>query len=343
MAFIQNDRCKIRFAGLLQLFILLLNHKRGDLMHSIAKNIKMIRKEKGWTQQQMADFLFVTRQTVSNWENGRAFPDLETFEQISEKLNIDSQYLLYGRLMEEKYRKLRALTFTTVGTALLFLFMIIEKLCYLFLSRISKYAGYYILGSGVGYGDFVVGIAMMFFVFPWSMVLLVNWAVADDYSVNAKFIKGCTNIFLSFMLLYSSYSMATNCIYTYRRYENVVIKAHQRLELTDNPSGFWRYREGSLEFIASGYAYNIAYIDDGDKDTQDFIDHLINSQALRIARFDIDSSPAQSLISRNYIKSTPAVIIGIMGNYEVLEGYEEISSKLEAKIHNYKMHNIFFY
>ena len=39
-------------------------------MHSIAKNIKMIRKEKGWTQQQMADFLFVTRQTVSNWENG---------------------------------------------------------------------------------------------------------------------------------------------------------------------------------------------------------------------------------------------------------------------------------
>ena len=83
-------------------------------MHSIAKNIKMIRKEKGWTQQQMADFLFVTRQTVSNWENGRAFPDLETKEQICKKLDIDSQYLLYGRLMEEKYRKLRALTFTTV-------------------------------------------------------------------------------------------------------------------------------------------------------------------------------------------------------------------------------------
>ena len=312
-------------------------------MHNIAKNIKMIRKEKGWTQQQMADHLFVTRQTVSNWENGKSFPDLETIEQISEKLDIDSQYLLYGKLMEEKYRKLRALTFTTVGTALLFLFMIIEKLCYLFLSRISKYAGYYILGSGVGYGDFVVGIAMTFLVFPWSVVLLANWAVADDYSVNAKFIKGCTNIFLSFMLLYSSYSMTTNCIYTYRRYENVVIKAHQRFELTDNPSVFWRYREGSLEFIASGYAYNIAYIDDGDEDTQEFINHLISSQALRIARFDIDSSPAQSLISQHYIKSTPAVVIGTMGNYEVLEGYEEISSKLETKIHNYKMHNIFFY
>ena len=27
-------------------------------MHSIAKNIKMIRKEKGWTQQQLADLLF---------------------------------------------------------------------------------------------------------------------------------------------------------------------------------------------------------------------------------------------------------------------------------------------
>ena len=86
-------------------------------MHSIAKNIKMIRKQKGWTQQQMADFLFVTRQTVSNWENGRALPDLETIEQISEKLGVDSRYLLYGKLTEEKYRKLNSLTVTLVMTA----------------------------------------------------------------------------------------------------------------------------------------------------------------------------------------------------------------------------------
>ena len=70
-------------------------------MHNIAKNIKMIRKEKGWTQQQMADHLFVTRQTVSNWENNKSFPDLETIEQISEKLGIESQYLIYGKFTEK--------------------------------------------------------------------------------------------------------------------------------------------------------------------------------------------------------------------------------------------------
>ena len=61
----------------------------------------MIRKEKGWTQQQMADHLFVTRQTVSNWENNKSFPDLETIEQISEKLGIESKYLIYGKFTEK--------------------------------------------------------------------------------------------------------------------------------------------------------------------------------------------------------------------------------------------------
>jgi transcriptional regulator with XRE-family HTH domain len=66
-------------------------------MHIIAKNIKQLRQEKNWTQQEMADMLFVTRQTVSNWENGKALPDVETLLQIAEKLNIDVNDLVYGK------------------------------------------------------------------------------------------------------------------------------------------------------------------------------------------------------------------------------------------------------
>ncbi len=312
-------------------------------MYSIAKNIKMIRKKKGWTQQQMADFLFVTRQTVSNWENGRALPDLETIEQISEKLGVDSRYLLYGRLNEEKYRKLNSLTVTLVMTVLMFLFLIIEKISHKILSRISEYAGYYIFGAGVGYGDWNVNIMLSFFTVLWMIVLLFNWVVADSSAVVAKFIKGCTNIFLSAVLMYSAYSMVANCLYTYRRYQNVVIKAHQRYEMNDEPYGFFTYRHGSLESIASSYAYNLAYIDNNDLQTAEFMDYLVNSQALKISRFEADSDFAQWLIREHKVDTVPAVLIFDCGNVEVLEGYDEISLKLESKIHNYKMHNIFFY
>ncbi len=311
-------------------------------MHNIAKNIKMIRREKGWTQQQLADFLFVTRQTVSNWENGRALPDLETIEQVSEKLNIDSQYLLYGKLTEEKYRKLNALTVTIVMTALMFLFMLIEKFSYIALNRISEYAGYYIFESGIGYGDWVLSIMISFFAILWMFVLLVNWVVADSHSLLARFIKALTNLFLSVVMLYSAYSMVANCIYTYQRYQNVVVTDHQRFEMTDNPSGLITHRYESLEFLASADVNTIAYIDNNDMHTDEFMDCLINTQALKISRFDADSDFAKRLMWEHNFDTMPAVIIVTKGNFEILEGYEEISSKLETKIHNYKMHNIFF-
>ncbi len=75
-------------------------------MHIISKNIKALRLEHGWTQQEMADMLFVTRQTVSNWENGKALPDVETLLQIADKLDIDVNELVYGkRQPDEKVKR----------------------------------------------------------------------------------------------------------------------------------------------------------------------------------------------------------------------------------------------
>ncbi len=80
--------------------------KDGEVMHIIAKNIKRLRQARNWTQQEMADMLYVTRQTVSNWENGKALPDVETLLQIAEKLDIDVNELVYGkRKPDEKLQK----------------------------------------------------------------------------------------------------------------------------------------------------------------------------------------------------------------------------------------------
>ena len=86
----------------------------------------------------------------------------------------------------------------------------------------------------------------------------------------------------------------------------------------------------------------IAYIDNDDPQTDEFMEYLINSQALEVSRFPADGDFAKNLMWQYGIETVPAVIIVAQGNMEILEGYEEISSKLESKIHNYKMHNIFF-
>ena len=58
-------------------------------MRDIGKNLKQLRESKGLKQEQLAELLFVTRQTVSNYENGRSRPDIETLMKIAEILEIE--------------------------------------------------------------------------------------------------------------------------------------------------------------------------------------------------------------------------------------------------------------
>ncbi|MBV7391735.1 MULTISPECIES: helix-turn-helix domain-containing protein [Enterococcus] len=70
--------------------------------------IKERRKELGWTQQDFADKIFVTRQTISNWKNEKNFPDIPTLIQISDQLDLSLDYLLkedvnYMKKVEKDY------------------------------------------------------------------------------------------------------------------------------------------------------------------------------------------------------------------------------------------------
>ena len=44
---------------------------------SIGKTILNVRKEKGMSQEEFGELFHVTRQTVSNWENEKNYPDLK--------------------------------------------------------------------------------------------------------------------------------------------------------------------------------------------------------------------------------------------------------------------------
>lgn len=65
-------------------------------MSAVSRHIKKKRIQQGMTQDQLAEPLFVTRQTVSNWETGRSQPDIDTLVRIAEVLKTDANRLIYG-------------------------------------------------------------------------------------------------------------------------------------------------------------------------------------------------------------------------------------------------------
>ena len=62
----------------------------------LGKRITEIRKENNMTQEELAEKFHVTRQTISNWENGKSYPDVETLVHISNEFNVSLDMLMKG-------------------------------------------------------------------------------------------------------------------------------------------------------------------------------------------------------------------------------------------------------
>ena len=63
-----------------------------------AENLKKIRKDKGYTQEELAKKLNVVRQTVSKWEKGLSLPDVDILSKIANVLETDVNILLDGQI-----------------------------------------------------------------------------------------------------------------------------------------------------------------------------------------------------------------------------------------------------
>ena len=60
----------------------------------LADKIIELRKKKGWSQEQLAEQLDISRQSVSKWESGTSIPDLERIIKLSEIFSVSTDYLL---------------------------------------------------------------------------------------------------------------------------------------------------------------------------------------------------------------------------------------------------------
>lgn len=72
----------------------------------IADQIKSARIQKEYTQEQSAENLMVSRQTISNWENGKSLPDIVSIIRMSDLYDVSLDELLKGdKVLMEKIEK----------------------------------------------------------------------------------------------------------------------------------------------------------------------------------------------------------------------------------------------
>ncbi len=66
----------------------------------LADKIITLRKQQGWSQEQLADKLAVSRQSVSKWESGLSIPDLDKIIKMSSIFGVSTDYLLKDDITE---------------------------------------------------------------------------------------------------------------------------------------------------------------------------------------------------------------------------------------------------
>ena len=138
------------------------------------QQIKRVRNDHGLTQEEMANKLNVSRQTISSWENNRNLPDLELVVQIAEKFNLSVDELLTGENLKDKLvkdgkevtKQRLNRNIYLIGAGLMVLGLI------LFLIKANSVE--YVDAQGVLHENFYLIILGYFFILSGGIVILVN-------------------------------------------------------------------------------------------------------------------------------------------------------------------------
>ena len=69
----------------------------------LADKIIRLRKKNGWSQEELAEKMNVSRQAVSKWEGAQTVPDLGKVLQLSQLFGVTTDYLLKDEIEDEEF------------------------------------------------------------------------------------------------------------------------------------------------------------------------------------------------------------------------------------------------
>lgn len=72
---------------------------------NISNRIRELRKAKGISQEELAQYLGVSRQAISKWESEQSLPDIDKIISLSNFFEVSTDYLLKGTLPLNKMNK----------------------------------------------------------------------------------------------------------------------------------------------------------------------------------------------------------------------------------------------
>ncbi len=140
------------------------------------KFLQLLRKEKGLTQEELAEKTGVARRTVSRWETGSNMPDLDLLLELSDLYEVDLREILSGERKsecmneelketvlqvadyssEEKTRLLRRMHALFIAGLIGFVVFLVITL--LGLDTTAPYEGIGSFGLGIAFGMIILGV-----------------------------------------------------------------------------------------------------------------------------------------------------------------------------------------
>lgn len=133
------------------------------------EKLQELRKQKGLTQEQLAESLFVSRTAISKWESGRGYPNIESLKAIAKLFSLSIDELLSGEQLlclaeednKQKQKHFLDLVFGVLDiSALMFLFLpffaykadgLIHEVSLLSLTQTAPYLkiAYFVVAIGI--------------------------------------------------------------------------------------------------------------------------------------------------------------------------------------------------
>ncbi len=155
---------------------------------NIADRIREERKAKGMTQEELADRLGVSRQTIYKWENEMSYPDITNINNLCDIFDVTSDYLIRGIEDKKQARQIDAMIFAIIALGIDILALIIMTI------KASMYP---------------IGVSVLIrlpYIVPFvisHIIYLVGTRIADKKTViNAKKIYYTISVWIYFYWLY---------------------------------------------------------------------------------------------------------------------------------------------
>lgn len=122
---------------------------------NVSEQIRNHRKRIGISQEEMSEKIYVSRQTISSWENGKSYPDLQSLLLLSEIFSISLDELIKGDVEAMKEKMLsEKMKWGSYGMLLFFLLMVAM------LPFVKRVSSYFIIPMGI-FGALMMGSALL--------------------------------------------------------------------------------------------------------------------------------------------------------------------------------------